>query len=94
MVNSSQQEGMMVTLTQRFERQRLPRIMAIKEYVDQGRTLSDYDREFLEVVMRDARTNIRHVEDIPECRHLFMQLVHLYKQIIDRAMANEKSACL
>ena len=87
-----QQEGVMVTLMHRFKHQRLPRILAIKAQVDQGRRLSEYDRVFLEEVMQDAQRNIRKVEDIPECQHMFIQLVGLYKEIIDRAIENEKRA--
>ena len=86
------QEGLMVTLMQRFKHQRLPRILAIKKHVDQGRRLSEHDRIFLEEAMQDARRNIRKVEDIPECQHMFIQLVGLYKEIIDRAVENEKRA--
>jgi hypothetical protein len=87
-----QQEGLMVTLMQRFKHQRLPRILAIKKHVDQGRRLSEYDGVFLEELMQDAQRNIRQVEDIPECQHMFIQLVGLYKEIIDRAIENEKRA--
>jgi hypothetical protein len=83
---------MMVTLMQRFKAQRLPRIMKIKEQVDQGRRLGEYDRMFLEEVIQDAQRNIRHVEEIPECQHMFIQLAHLYKQIMDKAVDNEKRA--
>jgi hypothetical protein len=92
MVNLKQQEGMMVTLVQRFKVQRLPRIMEIKNHVEQGHRLSESDRIFLEDVMHDAQRNIHHVEDIPECQHLFIQLAHLYKQIMDKAFDNETSA--
>jgi hypothetical protein len=92
MVDHKQQEGMMVALMQRFKSQRLPRIMEIKEHVDQGYRLSEYDRLFLDEAMHDAQRNIRHVEEIPECQHLFIQLAHLYKQIMDKAYDNENSA--
>ena len=80
----------MVTLMQRFKTQRLPRILEIKEQVDQGDRLGEYDRLFLEEVIQDARRNIRHVEEIPECQHMFIQLAHLYKQIMDKAVENEQ----
>jgi hypothetical protein len=92
MVKEVKQDGMMVTLMQRFKTQRLPRIMEIKEHVDAGSRLSEYDRLFLEEAMHDAQQNIRHVEDIPECQHLFIQLAHLYKQIMDKAIDNENRA--
>ena len=82
----------MVTLMERFKTQRLPRILEIKEQVDQGNRLGEYDRLFLEEVIKDAQRNIRHVEEIPECQHMFIQLAHLYKQIIDKAVENEQQA--
>jgi hypothetical protein len=92
MTNHRQQNGMMVTLMERFKTQRLPRIMEIKEQVDQGNRLGEYDRLFLEEVIKDAQRNIRHVEEIPECQHMFIQLAHLYKQIMDKAVENEQQA--
>jgi hypothetical protein len=83
---------MMVTLMERFRTQRLPRILEIKEQVDQGNRLGEYDRLFLEEVIKDAQRNIRHVEEIPECQHMFIQLAHLYKQIMDKAVENEQQA--
>ena len=82
----------MVTLMERFRTQRLPRILEIKEQVDQGNRLGEYDRLFLEEVIKDAQRNIRHVEEIPECQHMFIQLAHLYKQIMDKAVENEQQA--
>jgi hypothetical protein len=82
----------MVTLMERFKTQRLPRILEIKEQVDQGNRLGEYDRLFLEEVIKDAQRNIRHVEEIPECQHMFIQLAHLYKQIMDKAVENEQQA--
>ena len=82
----------MVTLMERFKTQRLPRILEIKEQVDQGNRLGEYERLFLEEVIKDAQRNIRHVEEIPECQHMFIQLAHLYKQIMDKALENEQQA--
>ena len=92
MVKAVKQDGMMVTLMQRFKTQRLPRILEIKQHVDSGSRLSEYDRIFLEEAMHDAQQNIRHVEEIPECQHLFIQLAHLYKQIMEKALDNETRA--
>ena len=92
MTNHRQQNGMMVTLMERFKTQRLPRIMEIKEQVDQGNRLGEYDRLFLEEVIKDAQRNIRYVEEIPEFQHMFIQLAHLYKQIMDKAVENEQQA--
>ena len=92
MGDPTQQNGMLVTLMQRFKTQRLPRIMQIKEQVDQGRRLGEYDRRFLEEVIQDAQRNIRYVEEIPECQQMFIQLAHLYKQIIEKAVDNEHSS--
>ena len=66
--------------------------MEIKEQVDQGNRLGEYDRLFLEEVIKDAPRNIRHDEEIPECQHMFIQLAHLYKQIMDKAVENEQQA--
>jgi hypothetical protein len=89
MQNPKRQDGLMVALMQRFRQQRLPRIMVIRDHVSRGHRLSEHDRAFMEEVIQDARRNIHHVKDIPECQQLFMQLAHLYKEIMDKALANE-----
>jgi len=88
MTSGRDKEGIMIALVERFEKQRLPRIMDIKAHVDQGGTLREDEMAFLEQVMEDAQHNVHQLEDIAECQHLFVKLVRLYEEIIGKAAEN------
>ena len=84
-------EGVKEALIERFERQRLPRILALKAQVDQGSRLSNADLGYLEEVLDDARQNAHIIAELPSCQGLYAQVMHLYREITERALANEQS---
>lgn len=84
--------GMAQTLLERMSNQRLPRALELKERVDAGETLSNFDLEFLEEVFADAQSIQPLVERHPEYQQLAARALHLYKEILDKAMENEKKA--
>jgi len=91
MVDTSKDAGVIQVLAKRMESQRLPAILAIKEKVDQGEILSDYNIRFLEQVLQDARSLKPLVERHPEWQPLVAKIVHLYKQVTELALENEKN---
>lgn len=84
--------GVSQALLDRLNNQRLPRALELKDKVDAGGTLSEYDLTFLEEVFADAQTIQPMVDRHPEYQKLVARVVHLYKEILDKAMANEKKA--
>lgn len=48
MADTSKDAGLIQVLAERMESQRLPRALSLKEKVDQGETLDDFDIKFLE----------------------------------------------
>jgi hypothetical protein len=82
--------GVLGAVMERFQKQRLPRILDIKEQVDGGGTLSDLDIAFLEEVFEDTRQYKGFVDQNSEFQDLYTRVVHLYEQIADRALENEK----
>jgi hypothetical protein len=48
MSDTSKDAGLIQVLAERLETQRLPRALALKEKVDRGATLDEFDIEFLE----------------------------------------------
>ena len=82
--------GVAQTLLDRMSNQRLPRALELKEKVDAGETLSEYDLNFLEEVFKDAQSIQPMVERHPEYQQLVSRAIHLYKEILDKAMENEK----
>lgn len=92
MTESLKDTGVMMTLVERFETQRLPRALAIKKSVDQGELLSDMDMAFLQQVFDDAQHIQTFVHQHPEWQSLVARAIGLYKEITDKALANEMAA--
>jgi hypothetical protein len=92
MSESSKDAGMIQVLAERFEKQRLPRVLSIKEKVDKGGVLDEFDIEFLEQVFEDANTIKPLLDRHPEWQPLAARMVHLYKDITETALKNEGSA--
>jgi len=86
-----QDAGVIAVLLERFEKQRLPRAQSLKEKVDRGEVLDEYDLAFLEEVFADASSIKPLADRHPEYQELVARAVHLYKEITDKAMENEKA---
>ncbi|MCB1830149.1 MAG: hypothetical protein H6964_15225 [Chromatiaceae bacterium] len=85
-----EQAGVLAVVMQRFEKQRLPRILDIKALVDRGETLSNLDIEFLEEVFEDTQDYQPFVDKHPEFQQLYARVAHLYNEIASEALDNEK----
>ncbi len=81
--------GKIETVLDRLVKFRLPRIMDIKQRVDEGGILNEFEIEFLEEAMGDAEQNKPFVDHHPEFQQLFSRLVHLYDEITKKALENE-----
>jgi hypothetical protein len=90
MSGSSRDEGVIQVLLELLETQHLPRAMGLKKKVDAGERLDDYDTRFLESVLADVRTVGPMVKRHPEYEKLAVSVLQLYKEIMDKAMENEK----
>jgi hypothetical protein len=89
---SLEDPGVLSVVMERFQKQRLPRILDIKELVEKGQTLNDNDIAFLEEVFEDTRQYQGFVNQHPEFQALYARVVHLYEQITERALENEKAS--
>ena len=89
MYYSLEQKGVLEVVMQRFEKQRLPRIMAIKKMVDRGELLCKLDIDFLEEVCRDTQQYKHFVDEHPEFQKLYASVAHLYDEIAKKALDNE-----
>jgi hypothetical protein len=74
-----------------MEKQRLPRALDLKKQVDQGETLSSFDLAFLDEVFSDVQQLQSLLDRHPEWQPLVARLIHLYKEITERALANEQA---
>lgn len=91
MIDSWKDIGLIHVLAQRLESQRLPRALSLKEAVDRGGTLTEFDIRFLEEDFQDAQRLRSLVDRHPEWQALAAKMVHLYKKITDKALENEKA---
>jgi hypothetical protein len=90
MTNTTADSGVIVTLLERFEKQRLPRALALKEQVDSGERLSQVDIDFLKMVFEDAKQIQPLLSRHPEYEQLVAQAIHLYHEITEKALKNEQ----
>ncbi|MCZ6897367.1 MAG: hypothetical protein O7D95_01470 [Betaproteobacteria bacterium] len=92
MIDNSKDLGAAITLLERFTKQTLPKILEIKKRVDRGELLDERDIYFLQKQherFNEVRTLVdRH----PEYQELYAQAVHLYKEITEQALLNEKGS--
>ncbi len=91
-MNEDMKDKMVIkAILERFEKQRLPRLLDIKETVDQGDKLGNFDMEFLEEVFSDTRQNKHYMEAADdELKSLFMKVLSLYNDITEKALENEQ----
>ncbi len=94
MTNASKDAGLIQVLAERFETQRLPRVLSIKEKVDEGKVLDRFDIELLEQIFKDANTIKPLLDRHPEWQPLAARMISLYKDITDKALENEKASRL
>jgi len=87
---STRDTGVILALLKRFETQRLPTLLALKDKVENNDLLSDADVEFLDRVIDDASRTLPMTEGHPELHSFCTRVVHLYDEITARALENEK----
>jgi len=81
--------GIIQVLIAEFEKHRLPRLLKLKDKVDNGQAISDGDLQFLDQVISDANRTMHMTLNHPELHEFCMYVVHLYKEITVKALDNE-----
>ncbi len=91
MSDDKDDDGLIFVLMERFEKIRLPRALSLKEKVDGGAVLDDYDIAFLEEVFSDSNKIKPLLDRHPEYQELATRVLTLYGEITEKALENEKS---
>lgn len=92
MTDDKDDDGLIFVLMERFEKFRLPRAISLKEKVDGGAVLDDYDVAFLEEVFSDSNKIKPLLDRHPEYQELATRVITLYGEITEKALENEKSS--
>ena len=91
MAEDSKDEGLIQVLLDRLENWRLPMTLSLKERVDRGEKLNEFDIQFLEEVFRDVKELHPLIERNPELQDLAKKMAGLYKEITEKALKNEQA---
>ena len=86
----SEEEHVIELLIERFERERLPRLLDIHPRVNKGEPLDDGDIAFLTHVIKDAQRNKPLIDRHPDWHNLCANVFFLYEEITSIALKNEK----
>jgi len=87
----SKETAVLAVLGKRLVEERLPRALALKEKVDRGEVLDDFDVAFLDQVLADSRNIPQGVRDDPRYKDAAGRILPLYKEIMDKALENERA---
>jgi hypothetical protein len=90
-MHSEEDLGTIQALLENFTKERLPRALEIKEHVDKGECLSEFDIEFLERVFSDSEENRGYFAKFPEYMDIVSKSVHIYQDIMAKALENEQN---
>lgn len=80
--------GIIVAVLEHFEKQCLPRIVEIKQRLDDGLILNEFEIEYLSCALHDTQSTIPYLARHPEYEPLFSKLIHYFKLITDEALDN------
>ena len=83
-------KGLIMVLLERFNKQRLPRALALKKKADSGELLDDYDHKYIKELQKDSSEVMLIIERNPEYKDLAANIINLYKEIIEKDTENRK----
>ena len=86
----SDEEGVLFVLLERFNHQRLPRVLDIQKKVNKGEKLNDLDIQYFEQLFKDATQVLSLADKHPEHQVLATKIIGLYHEVIEEALGNEK----
>ena len=91
MSEASKDMGVKAVLAKRMVEERLPKALALKERIDKGDVLNELDLQFLEQVIADASAIRPLMQKDPRVLEVGGRMLELYREITEKALANEKA---
>jgi hypothetical protein len=91
MEHTEDEKGTAQVLLTRLVDQRLPRLLDMKERVDRGEQLGEFDIEYLEIALREAQHNQHHADRFPEYAGIVAKIASLYEHITSKALENQRA---
>lgn len=92
MDQNEKDKGLLQVLLDRFNKQRLPRALALEKKVNSGELLDDYDHKYIEDLKKDASQVRAIIERNPEYKELAENIINLWNEIIEKDIENRKKA--
>jgi len=89
MMEHTSEEHVLELLIERFEKERLPRLLDIHKRVGKGESLNEGDLAFLTHVIQDAQENKPLIDRHPDWHNLCANVFFLYEEITRKALENE-----
>jgi hypothetical protein len=92
MSDEAMDDGVILALLDRFNKQRLPQLLEMKGRVERGEKLNDLDMAHLEEWLATGIQAQPILERHPEYKPLVAQVMSLYKEITNKALENEQKS--
>ena len=92
MTDETKDLGLAIVLLNKLTEETLPKALEIKARLDQGERLDHWDIDFLNELYKRAEQIKPLVDRHPEYQEVYAKAAHLYKQITDQALLNEKGS--
>jgi uncharacterized small protein (DUF1192 family) len=90
--NKTRDKGIAQVLLVRLETERLPYALKLKDKVDRGECLTDYDTQFLKRALQEGREARNLAAKLPQYQEVVNRMAALYEEITRKGAENEKKA--
>jgi len=90
--SKTRDKGIAQVLLMRLENERLPYALKLKDKVDRGERLSDFDVQFLKRVMQEGREARNLAAKLPQYQEVVTRMTELYDEITRKGAENERKA--